>query len=727
MAQELGSKPGDEVGWHVRFDKRCTDRSRIVAMTEGIALRRLQADPFLEGVSAVLLDEFHERSLLSDLALALLAEVRTDARPDLVVGVMSATLDPEPVARFLGGCPVVRSAGRTFPVTVEHVPRDVDDPATGVADAARRALAEEPGDVLAFLPGVREIRNAGRALHGVSAEVVPLYGALPAAEQDRALRPGTGRRVVLATNLAETSVTVPGVRTVVDSGWVRRPRFEAATGLDGLHTERISRASAEQRSGRAGRTAPGRAVRLWTERVHRSLAAYDPAELHRVDLSGACLQLLAWGVDPAAFGWFEAPAPHVLEGAMALLTRLGAVTDGSVTARGREMASLPVHPRLAAMLLAARERGASEAACRAAAALAEGNVRPQGGVTADSDLEPLDVPPRVERVATQLARILGPRRGAAPQGLGRAVLAGWPDRVAQRRGTSDRARMVGGRGVRLDPRSAVTQAPLFVCIEVDDAKPEGRVRVAAAVEPAWLEVEESEVCAFDEASGSVRAHRQRRYGDLVLASHPVQPEPVAAARALLRAAGTRLRRAVSPDPAFAGWLARLGFVARHDLPPGEWPAPDDALLRELLEHVCAGRRSLAALRDADWTGALRDHLGWERFTQLGRLAPERLDVPSGRSVRLDYTGDVPVLAVRMQELFGSARTPTVGGGRIRVRLHLLAPNGRPQQITDDLEGFWTRTWPEVRKELRARYPKHPWPEDPRSAAPTSHAKRRRRR
>ena len=731
MAGEHGSPAGDHVGWHVRFDKKCSPRTRIVVMTEGILLRRLQQDPFLEGVGAVLLDEFHERSLLADLSLGLLAEVRRDARPDLVLGVMSATLDPEPVAAFLDSAPIVRSAGRSFPVQVAHHAvadhaRVQDSVVTGV----RTALAQHEGDILAFLPGVREIRDAQRALNGVRAQVLPLYGALPPSEQDRVLRPASdGRRVVLATNVAESSVTVPGVRVVVDGGFVRQPRFDPASGLDRLDTVRISRASADQRAGRAGRTSPGTCLRMWSERVHRSLVAFDRPELLRVDLSSAYLQLLAWGTTPHAFGWYAPPPAPALQAAARLLTQLGALRDDAqgLTPLGERLAALPLHPRLGTLLVHGARHGQPKAAAIAAALLGEDGVRPQGGSRSSSDVvDAVDQvgaapPPQVERIVRQLTEAVRDVAPTQPEprdiALQRAVAAGWPDRVALRRApASPRARLVGGRGVQLDARSAVVDAPLFVAVDVADASPEGRVRVASAVDAAWLPTVTENVLAYEPDADAVRARRVQRYGDLELASHPTEADPVEAAAALVQAARDQLERVWPDTEAFAQLRARLHLA--HQLVPDDVPEPTSAWWQDRLVDVAGACRSFAQLRRADWVGAVRTALGWAGWRTLEACAPERLTVPSGRQLRVHYAaGRPPVLAVPMQDLFGSAQTPRVGQGRVPVLLHLLAPNGRPQQITDDLGGFWARTWPEVRKELRARYPKHRWPEDPLSAEP----------
>ncbi len=724
LADEEGTRLGDRVGYAVRFDRRTSTGTRLIVMTEGVLLRRLQADPFLEDVGVVLLDEFHERSLTSDLLLALLAEVRADARPDLVVGVMSATLDPGPVASFLGGVPTVRSEGRTFPLTIEHVPSELGpasrarDVADHVAGAILDVLDRADGDVLAFLPTIRTVGETVDAVRDRrdDVDVLPLHGALPAARQDRALGTGDRRRVVVATNLAETSVTVPGVRIVVDAGLARQPRFSSATGLDRLETVRISRASADQRAGRAGRTAPGHVVRLWSARSHEARPAFETAEVHRVDLAGATLQLFAWGTDPDTFGWFDVPPAPVREAAMRLLVQLGAVEVGGLTASGRAMAELPLHPRLARLVLAGDAR-----ARWAAAWLADSG---RGDLPADLDLAVDAIAkapaPAVRQAHEQLLRLASPHDSRP---LPSAVLAAWPDRVAQiRPHAPDRARLVGGRGVRFAPDQRPGEA-YVVAIDVDDEGVEGLVRRWCAIDAASLPTIEDTITHLDPDTGVVQTRIERRYGDLVLASHPAPLDPHAAAERLADAAATNLAAALPRTDAFVQLRRRVAFA--HRLDPTV-PEPTDPWLAELVPGLGFGLRSLGSLRDADWAGAMRDAMGFPAWMRVQALAPEHLAVPSGSRRRLDYAASgPPVLAVRMQELFGATDTPRVGEGRVRVLLHLLAPNGRPQQITDDLAGFWANTWPEVRKENRARYPKHAWPEDPLQAKPEARPSRRR--
>jgi ATP-dependent helicase HrpB len=728
MAQTLGEPVGQTVGWQVRFERVASEKTRILVVTEGILLRRLVADPLLDGVGCVLLDELHERGIDVDLSLALVREVR-EARPELVVGAMSATLDPGPVSEFLGGATLVRSEGRAFPVEVEHLARPDDRPtALVVADAIRRELPHATGDLLVFLPGVGEIRRVQALLPEL--DTVPLYGDLSPEDQDAALQPGSGRRVLLATNVAETSVTVPGVRVVIDSGRVRRARQDAETGLDRLDLEWVSRASADQRAGRAGRVAAGRALRLWTQRHHQQLEAFEPPEIERVDLAQPALTVLSWGADPATFQWFRPPPPAALDEALRLLGELGALQGRGLSPLGRRLAALPVHPRLGRLLLAAEDAGATDDGALAAAILSSGPLRSrtEGPPTSSDLLDALDAfragradpgfASNVRRTRDRLRAMLprSARSGAGDEALSKAVLAAWPDRVARRRGSEGRARMVGGRGVVLD--GSKVDRELFVCLSILDGTPDARVSAASAVQPEWLSTQVVVTTAFDVGDGAVRSFREVRYRDLVLQRHPA-PTDLAHAADVLVAEAVR----VGLQPAAESHQQLLVRWARaHDWAPDEVPAVDPEAVLRLLAPGCT---RLGELRAGDWSEAAARHLGWSTLQQVDRLAPERVTVPSGSRVALQWAASgAPVLAVRIQELFGLATTPTVGRGRVRVVLHLLGPNGRPQQVTDDLDGFWDRTWPEVRKELRARYPRHAWPEDPRAAAPQSRPARR---
>jgi ATP-dependent RNA helicase HrpB len=769
MAEEGGWTLGQEVGYQVRFERRAGPETKILVVTEGILVQRLQADPFLEDVGAVIFDELHERNLQTDLSLAMARRVQRDARPDLKLLAMSATLDPGPVAAFLGDCPLIESRGRLHPVDILYTDRPDERTLPGqIAAGVRRVLDATPGDVLAFLPGVGEIQRSAEALAGLAAErdlaVLPLYGDLPAERQDEVLRPLSRRKVVLATNVAETSITIDGVTAVVDSGLVRRLRFDPATGLDRLELGKVSRASADQRAGRAGRQAPGICLRLWPAWEHPALPERETPEIARVDLAGPALQLLAWGEpDLAAFDWLEPPDPSALAAATLLLRQLGAVDDHGVTAAGRTMARLPVHPRLARLLVEGHRLGRAAEAALLAALLSERDPFPRGVRGAGprrasrSDLlDRLDALEAFERRKAPEAdlnagaarfvlrardqlrdlarRELGGGEGGGPgdEPLLRSLLAAYPDRVARRREPrSPRGVMVGGRGVRLAEESAVLEAPLFLCVDLDAGRSgplsEALARKASAVEPKWLSGLRTAVeLEFDETRERVAAWKRTRYEDLVIAETEIPPPDAAeTARVLAEAAAGRLDRALPlDDPEVASFLARVrslaGWCPELGLPPfGEEE------LRALLPALAAGRKSFAELRRAPLLDVLHGALSYSQLEAVRREAPERLTVPSGSQIRIAYEpGRPPVLAARIQEMFGLAETPRVAAGRVPVLLHLLAPNGRPQQVTHDLRSFWETTYPQVRKELAGRYPRHSWPQDPWNAAPQRRPTRR---
>ena len=772
MAEENGWTLGREAGYQVRFDRRAGPETEILVVTEGILVQMLQADPFLEEAGVVIFDELHERNLQTDLSLAMARRVQREMRPDLKLVAMSATLDPGPLASFLGGCPTIESRGRLHPIDIAYLERPDERPLPSqVASAVRRALGATPGDVLVFLPGAGEIQRSAEALAGLAAEqdlaVLPLYGDLPAERQDEVLRPLERRKVVLATNVAETSITIDGVTAVVDSGLVRRLRFDPATGLDRLELGRISRASADQRAGRAGRQASGACLRLWPAYEHATLPEREIPEIARVDLAGPALQLLAWGEsDLAAFDWFEAPAPETLAAALLLLRRLGAVDDRGVTSIGRELARLPVHPRLARLLMAGHHAGWTREAALLAALLAERDPFPRGPArragprrASRSDLldrldaledferrKAPDLAPGerlnagaarfVLRARDQLAEIVRRELPKTRQGtvkeegedaLLRALLAAYPDRLARRREPrSPRGVLVGGRGVRLAEESGVLEDELFLCVDLDAGRSgplsEALVRQASAVEPEWLPEHLTSTTvdlAFDEQRERVAAWKRTRYEDLVIAEAEVPvPDAPSAAQVLVQAAAERIDRAVPLNAAeVAAFLARVRSL-------GEWmpelglPRFTEDEIRGLLPALAAGRKSFAELRRAPLLEALQGSLSYQQLEAVRREAPERLEVPSGSRIQLHYEpGKPPVLAARIQELFGLAETPRVAAGRVAVLLHLLAPNGRPQQVTHDLRSFWENTYQQVRKELQGRYPKHAWPLDPWNATP----------
>lgn len=786
IADERGWRLGEEVGYTIRFERRTSARTRIRVATEGVLTRQLLLHPFLEGVGAVILDEFHERSLHTDLALALLREIQQTVRDDLMLIVMSATLDAEPVSRFLGDCPIVRSEGRLYPVETIYRPETHPTSADAIESAIDEALkTSDAGDLLVFLPGAEEIRRAAHRLapkaERESLLVLPLHGALPSEEQDRALRPSDRRKVVLATNLAETSLTIDGVKTVIDSGRARFASFDPERGLDRLELGRISRASAAQRAGRAGRTAPGRCFRLWSEREQRGLAETDLPEVHRVDLCGAALSLHAWGAsDLGRFGWYEKPPEARLSAAERVLVMLGALDsgDGRITELGRRLLKIPAHPRLARLLVASAEAGFPREGAALAALLSEKDIvlpeerRGAGGpaparARGSSDLlVRLDFLDEAERArfsprlrahgidpnaARRAARgrdeliRLAPRlpdgshrpvAGFEDDALLKALLAAYPDRVTRRRGSEATGLMVGGRGVRLAPESVVREADLFLSIDPREARRggtlEAHVRIASAVQVEWLEnlfpdsVRREQSVRFDPDRLRVVGANTLWYRDLMLREDlNAAVDPEEASRVLAVALKPSAAALVRGDASAEAWLARLAFL-RSAMPEVACPEFGDAELAEVLAEASAGKRALIELKEGTLLPFLRGRLTHAQNRWLDEQAPESLTVPTGNRIRVYYEpGRPPVLAVRLQELFGWTETPRVAGGRVPVLLHLLGPNFRPVQVTDDLRSFWSTTYFQVRKDLRARYPKHAWPDDPLSARPEAKGGRRR--
>jgi ATP-dependent helicase HrpB len=750
MARLLGEKVGQTVGYAIRYERKVSRATRIEVVTEGILTRRLQTDPELNGVGLVIFDEFHERNLNSDLALALCRDAQLGLRDDLKILVMSATLDAGPVAHLLGDCPRISSQGRAFPVSVRYLGQE---PQGRVGDyvpaAVRRALSESSGDVLVFLPGAAEIRRCASALSDLEAEVDirPLYGDLPFAEQERAILPGPRRKVVLSTNIAETSLTIDGVAVVIDAGFERRPRFDAARGMTTLETVRISVASAAQRTGRAGRLGPGVCYRLWTEGTQGTLLPFTPPEIRGADLAPLALELARWGVqDVGQLAWLDPPPAGHLAGAQALLRLLGALDErGKLTPLGAEMASLPAHPRLARLLLAARKNGSAGLGADLAALLGERNP---GGGDGPSQASASDLLDRLERLrhrggeaAARAARYFREKLGVtgaepAPDaaGVGRLLAVAYPDRIGREREPgSGRYLLSAGFGARLAPCSAVKNGEWLVAVEVV-AKPggEGEIRLASRISRETVEelfgktLEWQRELDWDERIGRVVAREVRRLGALLLQERPAsatETDVVPALLAVIRRKGLDL---LDWSPAARQLRARGQLLAAHRL---GWPDLSDGALLATAEtwlapHL-AGVTSLAALRRVDLCAALQGLFGWQRQQELARLAPERLEVPSGSHIRLDYeASDDPVLACKLQELFGLAETPRVAGGAVPVLIHLLSPAGRPLAVTRDLRSFWDSVYPEVKKEMKGRYPRHPWPDDPWNAVATRHIKRR---
>ncbi len=731
MASLLGESVGSTVGYRTRLDAAVSSATRIEVVTDGLVIRRLQSDPGLYGVAVVIVDEVHERSVESDLALALCRDLQRMLRPDLRLLAMSATADGARVSTLLDAA-VIESAGRMFQVATAHASRDIASarelPAA-MAHAIRAALAEHDGDVLGFLPGMAEIRRTQSLLDDCGALVLPLHGELPTVQQDLALQPVAQRRVVLATSIAETSLTVPGVRVVVDGGFRRAPRLDPATGLTRLTTLRISRAAAEQRAGRAGREAPGVAVRLWSTALHRGLAAYDRAEILEAELSGLVLDCAAWGTPPAELPFLDPPPAGAVAAATALLMELGALgADGRITEAGRRMATLGAHPRLATMMLAARTPAEAALAANLCALLEERDPLRSPDTPADIGLRlaaiAADDPAadraalsRIRRAAGQYRRRLRLAAGIRADGdPGRLIGLGFPDRIAQRRGEPGSFRLAGGGGARLSRSDPLSNAPLLA-IAALELKSAARIRLAARLDPDALpreRITEQVETSFDPRSGVVLARRRRRLGALVLADRTEPVNPAEVASALAQAAAAEGFRSLSWSDAARQLQARVGLMRQLE-PDGGWPdLSDRTLTADVLQWLAPrldGMSRLADLGRLDVMAILSDLLPRPALRRLEAVLPTHLILPGGRAA-IDYTEPVPVAASRAQAFFGLTATPRLAEGRVPLRLALLSPAGRPAAITGDLAGFWRTGWAEVRRDMLGRYPKHAWPEDP---------------
>lgn len=728
LAERWGEPVGGTVGLTMRGEHRVSERTRIEVVTEAVLTRRVQDDPSLEGTSAVVFDEFHERSVAADLGLALSLQARQVLRPDLVLVVMSATLEAGPVARLLGQAPVISVPGRAHPVRTVHRPRPrPEDWAAEVAATTRVALADTDGDVLVFVPGRAEIDAVRRLLPGSDGvEVAALHSGTSPAEQRRLLAPvgtRTGRRVIVATAVAETSITLSGVTAVVDGGRLRQPRFDARSGIGRLETVGVTRFAADQRRGRAGRTGPGTCYRLWPRDEEHHLAPQSPPEVLTGDPLPLALELLRWGdPDGVALSWLDAPPPPRMAAARRALVAMGLATEaGALTAWGRRAARLPLHPRLAALVLTGSEAGLGPLAVRCAAFL--DLDRPAATVELKRALDDAGRHPELERRAGDLARRAGTDGSGRSDvdSLGLLLAAAWPDRVARRRaGGEDRYLLAGGGEVRLGPAAEVGGAEFLVVADAGGLQAPPVVRLAVAltrdelVRAAGKQLRWDEVVVWDDQLGDVRAERRQQLAQLVLHREPLpDPDPEELAAAL--AHGVR-RQGLDR----LGWSERarqlqerVGFLRCHGHELG--PLDDEALvdrLDEWLVPALGTRRSMAELSGLDPLPLLHGLLSWEERRQLDRLAPEEVSLPGGRSRPLRYDGGTARLAVKVQDLFGLDRHPSVLDGTVAVVVELLSPAGRPAQVTTDLPGFWRGSYAQVRAALRGRYPKHRWPEEP---------------
>jgi ATP-dependent helicase HrpB len=774
MANTLGEEIGGTLGYSIRFESRVSEKTRIEVVTEGILTRRIQSDPGLEGVAMVIFDEFHERSLQADLALTLCLDIRRGLRKDLKLMVMSATLDCGPVASLLGGAPVVSSAGQAFPVEERYRPDEQDRPLYArITAAVLTALRETSGDILVFLPGGVEIRACCESLRaaledktgGIS--IHPLYGDLPFEEQERAILPSAGRKIVLATNIAETSLTIEGVKVVIDSGLTRRLQHDPATGMNRLVTVAVSKAAGEQRKGRAGRLGPGVCYRLYSRHDFQGMIPFTPPEMLLADLSPLILELAVWGSkDPTGLSWLTPPPKAAWESGRRLLMDLGALDpDGSVTPVGRSMARLPLHPRLARLSQRAAELGCPRLGADLAAILSERDILrcKASGFMAHGEGSDLDgrldllrqwrkhkeapggIDPwplrSVDRASQQILRLLAGDSGVCRKEQGtiipRLLLRAFPDRIAKRREEGDgRFILCQGRGVRLPSTSRLSKSPFIIAAHVDAGeKAEGMVHLAEPVSEDLLREELSgsiwsiRRVEWDKREGRIIAVIEEKLGALQLSARPFAPGMEEVAPLLCEAVRSGSARIVFGEEA-RQFQGRVSLMKRT-FPAENWPDLSEPHLlsvpEEWLMPRLKGIRTREQMATLDLLPPLRARLSWEQQRRLNERAPSTLLVPSGHRVTLDYaSGDIPVLAVKLQEMFGLADTPTIAGGRVTLLLHLLSPARKPVQVTQDLKGFWNSGYPQVKKELKGRYPKHPWPDDPWKAAPTRQAKPRKR-
>ena len=751
MAASLGEAVGETVGYRVRFDSKVGPRTRIEVVTDGLFLHLLQDDPALEGVACVIFDELHERGLDSDLSFALTREAQSALRPDLRIVAMSATLDPGPVAARLGGAEIIESQGRMFPVETRYLDREpagrIEDT---VASAVRRALGEEDGSALVFLPGVGEIRRVEERLRAASLgqeiDIAPLYGDLSPAEQDRAIAPSPAgrRKVVLATSIAETSLTIEGVRIVIDGGLMRVPKFSPRSGMERLETVRVSQASADQRRGRAGRLSPGVCYRLWPEEMQRGLLPFTPPEILDTDLAPLALELAAWGVaDATTLPWLTPPPPALLATARALLADLGAIDAASaITPHGRAMARIGLHPRLAHLIVRGRELRQGRIAAFLVAILGERDFLRLPPGQRDADLRH-----RVDialggkrdgalRMIQESARRLMPRGGRDETPdlamTGPLLALAYPDRIGRRRpGTAGRYLLSGGRGAALPEGDPLGNEEFIVVADLDGSAQDSRVFLAAPITAADIEelyagrIVEERIVRWNARDGAVLARRRRRLGALVLEDKPLAAPDTEEMRAAMLEGVRQLGLAALPwSDELRSWRQRTAFLHHHDK---TWPDLSDAALLASLDDWLGPFLDGVSRRDhlarIDLSSALRTRLPHGAQRQLDQLAPTHIEVPSGSRVAVDYANPAePTLSVRLQEMFGLTDTPRIGGAKVPLTVHLLSPARRPVQVTRDLASFWANGYKSVKAELKGRYPRHHWPDDPLIAEPTARAR-----
>jgi len=786
IAWEHGSRIGQRIGYQVRFDSQVSRETQLIVATEGVLLRKLQDDAGLSDTNIVLLDEFHERSLDSDLLLGMLRRVQQALRDDLRIVIMSATIDANLILSQLGATPggnittrsvgegpaaipIVRVDSPNFPVSIRYRPTKSEDSLSDrMVDAIRDIAETNDGDVLAFLPGMGEIQrchdNLSQTRLGRDCEIMQLYGGMSLEDQAKAIEPGTKRRIILSTNVAETSLTIEGIRIVVDSGQARVMRFSPDVGLDRLALENISQASATQRAGRAGRVAPGVCYRLWSDSSERARSAFLEPEIRRIDIVSAVLQLFAWGEGESDdFPWLEQPRPDSVARGRSLLEQLGAISKNKITEIGKAMSRLPTHPRLARMVIAGFESGCYERTCMMAALLSERdpfqqsrNASTRSAKRWDSDCverlvaleiyldgRQFDSPfgtlhrngvRSIVNAAQQLQEqctsvlkgtsILQERqRPNEPEALMKAMLYGYPDRLAKRRNVGKpHGLMVGGKGVAISPQSGVTESELFLCIDIDAGAGDAVVRQASRIDFDWLPKEQllsGEELFFHPSQKQVVARRQTKWQDLVLNETPTAiTDTQQCAEILWREALKNWEQAFpTDDDRVQGLVERVNCLHQW-LPDLELPELGESFLKDVAKELCQNRRSLAELRAAPWIDWIQSRFSSTQWQAIEKEAPAKIQVPSGSWIKIQYArGKPPTMAVKIQEVFSMKATPRIAKGRVPLLLHLLSPNLRPQQITEDLASFWANGYPIVKKELKRRYPKHSWPEDPTTATP----------